>query len=154
MEAVLAESGDLTIAFEVERSADAVFAAINNVRGWWSQNIEGETYQLGAEFVFHNEPIHYTKFRITEFDPGRRVVWQVLDSMLSFTADPREWDGDRLVFDIVPQGESSEVTFTQMGLVPAKECFEVCQNAWSGYIKGSLRGLILYGQGAPIPARS
>ena len=37
--------------FTVDRSPEVVFAALNNVRGWWSANIEGETDKLGDEFT-------------------------------------------------------------------------------------------------------
>jgi hypothetical protein len=33
----------LTITFTVDRTADEAFAAITNVRGWWSGEIDGPT---------------------------------------------------------------------------------------------------------------
>ena len=36
--------------FTVEQSADEAFAAINNDRGWWSEEVEGSTNRLGEVF--------------------------------------------------------------------------------------------------------
>ena len=93
---------DYTVAFVVPQSADDVFAAINNVRGWWSGDIEGSTDELGAEFTYRYEKVHRSTQRITEFVPGRRVVWHVVDGYLEFVADKEEWTGTDITFDITP----------------------------------------------------
>ena len=36
----------------VTASAQDAFDAVNNVRGWWSANIEGETDKMGDEFTY------------------------------------------------------------------------------------------------------
>lgn len=141
---------DLTIRFTVTKTPEAAYAAILDVRRWWSENIEGETDVEGAEWIYHNEPIHYSKFRTAELVPGKRVVWDVIDTEMSFIADKGEWNGHRIVFDIAATAEGAEVTFTQVGLVPKLECYAICKSAWTGYITGSLRALILIDQGAPI----
>lgn len=46
------DESDFTISFTVEESLEAVFAAIDDVREWWSSNIEGETDILGATFSY------------------------------------------------------------------------------------------------------
>ena len=38
-----------TTAILVDNTASEVFDAINNVRGWWSEEIEGNTNQLNEE---------------------------------------------------------------------------------------------------------
>jgi hypothetical protein len=38
---------------------------------------------------------------------------------------------------------------THKGLVPEYECYEICENAWTGYIQDSLRDLITKGKGKP-----
>ena len=149
-----AKSADFSSGFTVDQSPDEAYEAINNVRGWWSENIEGPTDQLDGEFIFHNEPIHYSRMKVTELVPGRRVVWRVLENDMSFVDDKSEWIGNEIVFDIARKGDKTEVVFTQLGLVPDYECFEVCANAWGGYIKGSLRALVATGQGSPIPKAS
>lgn len=59
----------------VEKSPHEVFAAINNVRGWWSEEIDGDTDRLDAEFDFSYRDIHRSAQRITQFLPGKKVVW-------------------------------------------------------------------------------
>lgn len=140
-----------TTTFTVNQTPEEVFDAINNVRGWWSQAIEGRTDQLGAEFKYHYQDVHRCTLNITEFVPGKKVVWHVVDNYFNFTKDKNEWTGTDVVFDIARKGDKTEVQFTHVGLVPAYECYDVCSNAWGTYITGSLRNLITTGQGQPNP---
>ena len=93
-----------TTGFSVDEGPQEVFAAINNVRGWWSGDIEGSTDQLGAEFTYRYEDVHWSKQRITELVPGKKVVWLVLDAELSFVEDKAEWNGTEISFEIAKNG--------------------------------------------------
>lgn len=138
-----------TTAFTVDRPAREVYDAINNVRGWWNQDLEGGTTAVGAEFVHHVKDLHRAHIRVTELVPGERVVWRVLDNWFSFIADPNEWKDTEIRFDLSERDGATEVRFTHIGLTPRDECFEVCENAWGLYINGSLRSLITTGSGRP-----
>ena len=138
-----------TATFTVDQTPKEVFAAITNVRGWWSGNIEGGTDKLGDEFTYRYEDVHYSKQKITELIPGKKLSWLVLDSYLSFVKDKTEWNGTKVIFDITKKGDKTELRFTHVGLVPQYECYDACTDAWSGYIKGSLRNLITKGKGQP-----
>ena len=138
-----------TSTFSVDQDPTAVFAAINDVRGWWSGDIDGETDKLGDEFSYRYEDVHYSKQRITEMVPDQRVVWLVLDSNLSFVEDKTEWNGTVISFDISRQDGHTEVCFTHHGLIPEYECYEACSGAWSFYMKESLRSFITTGRGEP-----
>ncbi len=135
----------------VDQTPKAVFDAINNPRGWWSQEIDGRTDKLGAEFKYHYQDVHRSKFKITEFVPGKKVVWHVLDNYFNFVKDKKEWIGTDVVFEIARKGDKTEIQFTHKGLVPAYECYGVCAEAWGSYITGSLRDLIATGKGNPNP---
>jgi hypothetical protein len=139
-------------AFLVDQTPEVAFAAITEVRGWWSGQIEGATDELDAEFTYRYQDVHFSKQRITEFVPNRRVVWRVLDAYLNFTEDPNEWTGTEITFEVSQQGEQTEVRFTHLGLVPAFECYDKCSSAWSFYVNNSLRQLITTGQSQPNAA--
>lgn len=144
-------SQNYTTSFMVAKMPEEVFAAINNVRGWWSEAIDGGTDKLGAEFNYRYQDVHRCKFKVTEFVPSQKVVWHVVENYFNFTKDKSEWTGTDVVFEIIRKGDKTEVQFTHVGLVPAYECYEVCSNAWGTYITGSLRDLITTGQGQPNP---
>jgi hypothetical protein len=138
-----------TTTFTVDQSPAQAFAAITNVRGWWSGEIDGRTDELGAQFTYRYQDIHRSKQEITELIPGKRVAWHVLDGYLSFIADKTEWTGTDITFDIAATDSGTEVRFTHAGLVPQGECFDSCSNAWGFYINTSLRNLITAGAGQP-----
>jgi hypothetical protein len=142
-------SQNFTTAFTVDQSPEEVFNAINNVRGWWSEEIEGGAGQLGAEFSYRYRDVHRCTIRVTEFVPGKKVVWHVLDNYFDFTEDKTEWKDTEIGFEISRRGDKTEVRFAHLGLVPEYECFDVCSTAWGVYIGGSLRNLIATGKGKP-----
>ena len=139
---------NFTTIISVDQSPEEVFKAINNVRGWWSGEIEGDTDKLGAEFTYRYKDVHRSKQKIIEFVPGKKVVWHVIDSRLSFRKE-NEWTGTDIVFDISQREGKTEVRFTHIGLVPEYECYDACHQGWTHYIQNSLKSLIETGKGLP-----
>jgi hypothetical protein len=144
---------DFTVAFTVDQTPKEAFDAINNVRGWWTGDpgVEGSTDKLGDEFTYRYGTVHYSKQKVTELIPGKKVAWRVLDASLTFAKDKTEWKGTEIRFAISKKGDKTEIRFTHVGLVPDFECFDKCSNAWGSYINGSLRGLITKAKGKPAP---
>jgi hypothetical protein len=138
-----------TTTITVDQTPEEVFAAINNVRGWWSEEIEGDTDKRGAEFRFHHKDVHRSTHKITEFVPGRKVIWHTTDSYLGFVNDKTEWNGTNIIFEIATKGDQTELRFTHVGLVPAIQCYGDCSGAWGFYVNESLRSLITTGKGQP-----
>lgn len=140
---------NFTTTIEVDQTPTEAFNAITNVRGWWSERIEGSTEKSNEVFYYQRWEIHKCTMKLTEVIPGKKVVWLVLDNFFSFTKDKSEWIGTTIEFDITAQGDKTQVQFTHRGLVPAYECYDVCFEAWSGYIQNSLYNLITTGKGQP-----
>jgi len=136
-----------TTTFTVDRTPTEAFDAITDVRGWWSEEIDGPTDQVGAEFTYRYEHVHRCRIRVTDAVPDRKVSWLVVDNYFNFTADETEWTGTTIHFDIAERDGRTEVRFTHQGLVPAEECYEICSTAWGFYVNGSLQSLITAGVG-------
>ncbi|MEV0247491.1 SRPBCC domain-containing protein [Nocardia sp. NPDC050712] len=161
----MSNSEHLTATMSVPRTPDEVMAAVIDVRGWWNANIIGETAAVGDEFVFTDDSkyagetakekqgIRFARFQLTEVVPGARMVWQVIDSELTFIDDHSEWTGTTVVFDISATADGTVLRFTHVGLTAGEsECFEECSRGWTFYITKSLPQLITTGTGDPIPS--
>ena len=142
-------TSNFTTTILVDQPPKEVFNAINNVRGWWSEEIEGNTNELNDEFTYHYEDVHRCKMKIIESIPDKKVVWLVMDNYFKFTKDNSEWKGNKIIFEITEKNSQTQLQFTQEGLVPEYECYDICNGAWTTYIQKSLFNLITTGKGQP-----
>jgi len=120
---------DLDVQGQVVVVGDGEPAADGRTRGEGAVELDAEP---GAEFV-----------------PGSRVVWQVLESDLSYTKHRNEWGATRITFDISKRDRKTEIRFTHVGLVPAYECYNACSDAWGSLVTDSLGQLITTGRDQP-----
>ena len=142
-------TSDFTTTILVDQTPHEAFNAINNVRGWWSEEIEGNTDKLNDEFNYHFEDEHRCQLKLIEVIPDKKVVWLVKDNYFKFTKDKTEWIGTKIIFEISQTGNQTQIRFTHLGLVPEYECYLVCREGWSHYINNSLHNLITTGKGQP-----
>ena len=140
---------DFTTTILVDETPKEAFDAINNVRGWWSEEIEGLTSNLNDEFKYHYKDVHNCKIKLIEVIPDEKIVWLVLDNYFKFTKDKSEWKGTKISFEISKKDWKTLIRFTHFGLVPEYECFDICSNAWTKFIQHSLQSLITTGKGQP-----
>ena len=142
---------DYHIRITVDADEHEVFESINNVTLWWTENLEGSSQKLDDEFSVRFGDVHFSKQKLIEVIPGKKVVWLVTDSKLNFIKYKREWTGTSISFEIFVKDGKTLIQFTHHGLVPMIEYFNACSSAWSDYINNSLRNLVNTGKGQPTP---
>jgi hypothetical protein len=129
---------------EVAKSPQDVFNCIKEVPKWWNkEDFEGNSAKLNDEFVICHPGHHYSKQRLVEVVPDKRVAWLVTDSKLDWLEkDQHEWTNTKMIFEITARGDQTILQFTHEGLVPGKECYAMCESGWNMVIKDRLFNFI------------
>jgi hypothetical protein len=121
---------------EVASSPKEVMDRISNVSKWWSRDYEGNSTKLNDEFVINHPGRHYSKQKLIEVIPDKKVVWLVTDSNLNWIEkDKNEWTNTKMIFEIIEKGDKTVLYFTHEGLVPEKECYAMCEQGWNKIIR-------------------
>ena len=74
------DNQDYTTSILVDQSPLEVYEAINYVRGWWSEEIEGPPDELYKEWFYHYKDIHLCKMKVVSLKPGELVVWEIIEN--------------------------------------------------------------------------
>jgi uncharacterized protein YndB with AHSA1/START domain len=127
-----ASGGGFTTQAIAAAPVDVVFTALttlDGLGGWWMPDVSG-TPTAGGEVTFRFDGEHVT-MRVVYVDEPSLVVWQCTES----TKFP-EWVGDSLWFDLAPRDESTTtIAFSQVGLVPSRDCYDICSGGWDHYVR-------------------
>jgi hypothetical protein len=126
------------------KSPAEIFTHLLNPANWWvglyGERIEGKSEVINDEFSFSaGNGAHYSRQKLTELIPGKRIAWLVTESNLSFLTNSNEWAGTSICFDIEEENGKTKITFTHEGLVPQFECYGGCSGAWEKYLEREAR---------------
>ena len=114
-----------TATIVADTTAKATVKAINDVAGWWTENIEGNSHNLNDVFTV-NFGETFVTFKIIELVPDEKAVWLVTDCYLHWLNNKKEWKDTKIRFDILTENNSTQIHFTHIGLVPEIECYNDC----------------------------
>jgi hypothetical protein len=133
------ENESFTYSFKTSKTPGDIFSLLLDIEQWWSglhgEIIKGASDKVGDEFTFEaGRGAHYSKQELVELVPGKRIVWRVKDSKLTFLNDTKEWTDTSIRFDISTDKNMTILTFTHEGLVPQVECYNACSGEWPKYL--------------------
>jgi glucan biosynthesis protein len=129
---------------------EEAFEKITHVSEWWGTQVEGQSRQLHDIFTVRFSGGDVYKLQITELVPNERMVWEVIDARQDWVKDPTEWVGTRIVWEISPQEQGTQIDMTHIGLVPELECYEKCSPSWDYLIVSSLSKFLTDNTGLPV----
>src|SRR6185369_944350 len=87
-----------SVEIELPKPLTVVFNHLINLKEWWPEDFEGEDVRLNSEFVFTTGDSHYSKNKVIEFVPDKRLVWVATSGIRK--SDNYEWTGTKMIFDL------------------------------------------------------
>lgn len=145
---LLTNGKSYTTTIEVAKPRHDVFKCITaDIARWWGgQDLEGDSTKLNDEFVINHPGTHYSRQKLVEIVPDKKIVWLITESTMSWLKDPAEWVNTKLIFDITSKGDTTVLHFTHEGLTPGKQCHARCSEGWDTVIKDYLFNFITHGK--------
>ena len=135
------------VEIEVTKSPDDVFNHIVDLSKWWPEEFEGGNIQLNTEFVFRIGDVHYSKNKVVEFVPNKKVVWVTTESIRK--TDNYDWTGTKFIFKLTPKGDNTLLKCTYDGAVLENESYRLVQIC-DMTIKEILYNFITYGKASKL----
>lgn len=114
-----------SVEIELAKSPDDVFDHLIDLSQWWPEEFEGEGIKLNSEFIFRTGDSHYSKNKVVEFVPAKKLAWLVTESIRK--TDNFEWTGTKMIFELTPRGNHTQLKFTYDGVVPEQESDRLVQ---------------------------
>ena len=117
-------------------------ATIEGLSGWWTTDTEGSS-EVGDVIRFRFGSLGGFDMKVVALDPGRRVLWEVVDG-------PAEWIGTTVSFDLKEEDDFTVLLFKHQGWREPVEFMSHCSTKWATFLM-SLKALLEDGKGAPHP---
>jgi uncharacterized protein YndB with AHSA1/START domain len=129
----------------IKSAPDGVYKALTTIKGlsgWWTNDTTGET-SPGGVVKFRFPPLGGFDMKVVELDPGKRVLWHVVDG-------PEEWVGTNISWELRQEADYTLVLFKHQGWKEPVEFMHHCSTKWAVFLM-SLKALVETGKGAPAP---
>jgi len=104
-----------SVAIDLPKSQQEAFSHLVDLKRWWPEDFEGKDIKINSEFVFTTGDSHYSKNKVVEFVPDKKLVWLVTEGIRK--TDNFEWTGTKMIFEISPKGDHTILKFTYDGIV-------------------------------------
>lgn len=139
---------DYTATISARITVNEAMERISRVPDWWTNGFTGTSQKPGDTFTVRFGET-FVDFRVTEIVPNERIVWEVTDCHLHFIPNKKEWNDTRVVWEVSADDESASVRMTHIGLIPAHQCYQNCEQGWNFFLRQSLLKLLNENEGLP-----
>ena len=126
-------------------SPNDAYKALTTIDGlsrWWTNDTQGEN-EVGGVIKFLFKPRGFFDMKVLELDPGKRVLWEVVDG-------PEEWIGTRVSFDLKQEDNWTILLFKHQGWKEPVEFMHHCSTKWATFLL-SLKDWLERKEGRPAP---
>ena len=119
------KSEKYSVEIELAKPPNDVFDHLIDLSKWWPEEFEGEGIKLNSEFIFRTGDSHYSKNKVVEFVPDKKLVWLTTEGIRK--TDNFEWTGTKMIFELTPRGHHTRLRFTYDGVVLETESDRLVQ---------------------------
>lgn len=147
---------DFQCKVQINADPKKVYEATSEQHGlanWWTSDCDLEPKEgTKATFRFGET---YTVMLIEKLIPHKQIRWKCVDHrhMDDSLTKHNEWVNTNLIFDLKGSDGGTELAFTHQGLNEDLQCYQICQERWSHFLKKSLKSYLETGQGEPYNGR-
>ncbi|MGN6567653.1 MAG: SRPBCC domain-containing protein [Flavipsychrobacter sp.] len=141
------QSFTTTVTFE--KSPWEIFEHLTrDVPKWWGgKDFKGNSVAVNDEFTIHHPGTHFSRQRVVEIIPDKKVVWLVTESKFDWLErNKEEWTNTKMIFELNSDGYKTTLHFTHEGLVPDLECYDRISEGWDTVIRGWLYQFVNTGE--------
>ena len=134
----------------IDAESESVYRAITKeIDKWWTE-LSNQALQVGDQLSVRFEKKTSWVMTVSEALPNRSLVWKVDEANhdLEDLSKKDEWKGTSIKWEMEEFETGTKVNLTHQGLVPALECYDICEAGW-GYFLGSLKKYLETGEGYP-----
>jgi len=136
--------------FLVSAKPKLVYKALTKeIDKWWTE-LSNKALQVGDKLTVQFEKTTTWVMTVSEAVMNQSLVWQVTEANhdLENISTKDEWKGTTIKWQIEENETGSKVSFTHEGLVPALECYDICEGGWVYFLE-SLKNYLDTGKGNP-----
>lgn len=136
---------DIVNAVGIQASPERVYDALTTIEGlsgWWTDDVRGRG-NAGDTLDFRFGDTGSIQMKVLEAEPGKHVLWQVLDG-------PQAWIGTRISWRLERDDDYTTVLFAHQGWKETTHAMHHCSTKWAVFLL-SLKALQETGRGAPFP---
>lgn len=142
---------DYSKTIKISATPDAIHQALTKeISGWWSEDLVADTEAFTIGFGETKKT-----FKVIAPPPAKgnfKVIWDCTAANLLHpdVNTPDEWVGTQIIWTVHPDGGTTNVTLTHVGLNSSLQCHAICIQGWDHFFLDSFKGFMITGQGKPF----